>query len=48
MEAQWVGDSVLNWISTVDEFRALDLFLLGDGSSYMTGVDLRVNGGYCA
>ncbi|KAJ4251060.1 hypothetical protein NW762_011711 [Fusarium torreyae] len=48
MEEQWVGDSMLNRLSTVDEFRAPVLFLLGDGSSYMTGADLRVDGGHCA
>ena len=48
MEEQWVGDSMLNRLSTVDEFRGPVLFLLGDGSSYMTGADLRVDGGHCA
>ncbi|KAJ4205869.1 hypothetical protein NW759_014502 [Fusarium solani] len=47
-EAQWVGDLMLNRLSTVDEFRAPVLFLLGDGSSYMTGADLRVDGSHCA
>ncbi|KAJ4315830.1 hypothetical protein N0V84_008164 [Fusarium piperis] len=48
MEAQWVGDNMLYRLSTVDEFRAPVMFLLGDGSSFMTGSDLRVDGGHCA
>ncbi|KAJ5084728.1 hypothetical protein NUU61_009307 [Penicillium alfredii] len=48
METQWVGDNMLYRLSTADEFRAPVLFLLGDGSSFMTGADLRVDGGHCA
>lgn len=48
MESQWVGDNMLYRLSTVDEFRAPVMFLLGDGSSFMTGADLRVDGGHCA
>ena len=48
MESQWVGDNMLFRLSTVDEFRAPVMFLLGDGSSFMTGADLRVDGGHCS
>ncbi|KAL4914336.1 hypothetical protein BDW62DRAFT_220225 [Aspergillus aurantiobrunneus] len=48
IEEQWSGDNMLNRLSTVDEFRAPVLFLLGDGSSFMTAADLRVDGGHCA
>ncbi|KAH7127616.1 oxidoreductase [Dactylonectria macrodidyma] len=48
METQWVGDNMLYRLSTVDEFRAPVMFLLGNGSSFMTGSDLRVDGGHCA
>ncbi|OGE51891.1 hypothetical protein PENARI_c012G00007 [Penicillium arizonense] len=48
METQWVGDNMLYRLSTADEFRAPVLFLLGDGSSFMTGSDLRVDGGHCS
>ncbi|GAD98577.1 short-chain dehydrogenase [Paecilomyces variotii No. 5] len=48
MESQWVGDNMLFRLSTADEFRAPVLFMLGDGSSFMTGADLRVDGGHCA
>lgn len=48
MEAQWTADNMLYRLSTVDEFRAPVLFLLGDGSSFVTGTDLKVDGGHCA
>jgi NAD(P)-dependent dehydrogenase (short-subunit alcohol dehydrogenase family) len=48
MESQWVGDNMLYRLSTVDEFRGPVIFLLGDGSSFMTAADLRVDGGHCA
>ncbi|KAJ5379857.1 uncharacterized protein N7496_002285 [Penicillium cataractarum] len=48
MESQWTGDNMLFRLSTVDEFRAPVLFLLGDGSSFMTGADLVVDGGHRA
>jgi NAD(P)-dependent dehydrogenase (short-subunit alcohol dehydrogenase family) len=48
IEAQAVGDHMLYRLSNVDEYRAPVLFLLGDGSSFMTGADLRLDGGYCA
>lgn len=48
IEAQWEGDNMLLRLSSVDEFRAPVLFMLGDGSSFMTGADLRVDGGHCA
>ncbi|KAJ5741467.1 short-chain dehydrogenase [Penicillium manginii] len=48
MEAQWTGDNMLYRLSTADEFRAPVLFMLGDGSSFMTGADLRVDGGHCS
>lgn len=48
MEEQWEGDSMLYRLSWTDEFRGPVLYLLGDASSYMTGSELRVDGGHCA
>lgn len=48
VEEQAVGDHMLYRLSTVDEYRAPVLFLLGDGSSFVTGSDLKVDGGYTA
>ncbi|KAH6644796.1 hypothetical protein C7974DRAFT_28077 [Boeremia exigua] len=44
----WAGQNMLGRISQPEEFRAPVLFLLSEGSSYMTGADLRVDGGHCA
>lgn len=48
LEAQWTGDNMLFRLSTADEFRAPVVYMLSDGSSFMTGADLRVDGGHCA
>ncbi|KAL1861599.1 hypothetical protein VTK73DRAFT_6998 [Phialemonium thermophilum] len=48
METQWTGDNMLYRLSTVDEFRGPVLFLLSEASSFITGADLRVDGGHCA
>jgi len=45
---QWVGDNMLGRISMSEEYRAPVLFLLGDGSGFVTGHDLKVDGGHCA
>jgi NAD(P)-dependent dehydrogenase (short-subunit alcohol dehydrogenase family) len=39
---------MLGRISEPHEYRAPVLFLLCDGSSYMTGADLKVDGGTTA
>ncbi|CZR63504.1 related to 2,5-dichloro-2,5-cyclohexadiene-1,4-diol dehydrogenase [Phialocephala subalpina] len=44
----WTEGNMLGRISHAEEYRAPILFLLGDGSSFMTGADLRVDGGHCA
>lgn len=45
---EWEKQNMLGRISQKEEYRAPCLFLLADGSSYMTGADLRVDGGHCA
>ncbi|KAH7411046.1 hypothetical protein BKA64DRAFT_662571 [Cadophora sp. MPI-SDFR-AT-0126] len=44
----WQEGNMLGRISHPEEYRAPILFLLGDGSSFMTGADLRVDGGHTA
>jgi NAD(P)-dependent dehydrogenase (short-subunit alcohol dehydrogenase family) len=45
---QWVGDNMLHRISLAEEYRAPVLFLLRDGSSFLTGHDLKCDGGHTA
>ncbi|OAL42870.1 NAD(P)-binding protein [Pyrenochaeta sp. DS3sAY3a] len=45
---EWAKQNMLGRISQPEEYRGPVVFLLGDGSSYMTGADLRVDGGHCA
>ncbi|KAJ4401524.1 hypothetical protein N0V91_007828 [Didymella pomorum] len=45
---EWANQNMLGRISQPEEYRAPVLFLLSAGSSYMTGADLRVDGGHCA
>ncbi|KAL1985498.1 hypothetical protein VTN96DRAFT_7828 [Rasamsonia emersonii] len=47
-EQEWSSENMLNRLSTTDEYRAPIIFLLSDGSSFMTGADLRVDGGHTA
>ncbi|KAF1844461.1 NAD(P)-binding protein [Cucurbitaria berberidis CBS 394.84] len=48
LTVEWARQNMLGRISVAEEYRAPVLFLLGEGSSYMTGADLRVDGGHCA
>ena len=45
---EWASGNMLNRLSTPDEFRGAAVFLLSDASSFMTGSDLRIDGGHCA
>lgn len=48
VEKIFMAGALLGRLSTADEFKAPAVFLLSDGSSFMTGADLRVDGGHCA
>lgn len=47
-EKEWSEDNMLNRLSTADEYRGPILFLLSDASSFVTGADLRADGGHTA
>lgn len=44
----WKNGNMLGRLSTVEEHQSSVVFLLADSSSYMTGVDLRADGGHCS
>lgn len=48
IEKQWMGDNMLMRLSDADEYRGPVMFLLSDASSFVTGADIRVDGGHTA
>ncbi|KAL2131422.1 hypothetical protein VTI74DRAFT_5133 [Chaetomium olivicolor] len=48
LEKIWMSGALLNRLGVPEDFKAPAVFLLGAGSSFMTGADLRVDGGHCA
>ncbi|KAJ9149328.1 NADP-dependent mannitol dehydrogenase [Pleurostoma richardsiae] len=48
VEKTWMAGALLGRLGVPDDFKAPAVFLLADGSSFMTGADLRVDGGHCA
>ncbi|KAJ6079176.1 hypothetical protein N7467_008929 [Penicillium canescens] len=47
-EAQWPKENMLGRLSRPEEYRGAAVFLLSDASSFMTGSDLRMDGGHAA
>lgn len=45
---QWPKENMLGRLSTPNEYRGAAVFLLSDASSFMTGSDLRIDGGHAA
>jgi len=48
VEKTWMAGALLRRLGVPEDFKAPAVFLLADGSSWMTGADLRVDGGHCA
>jgi Dehydrogenases with different specificities (related to short-chain alcohol dehydrogenases) len=46
--AAWSNGNMLGRLSYSHEYRGAAIFLLSDASSFMTGADLRIDGGHCA
>lgn len=44
----WPKENMLNRLSLPKEYRGAGVFLLSDASSFMTGSDLRIDGGHAA
>jgi NAD(P)-dependent dehydrogenase (short-subunit alcohol dehydrogenase family) len=45
---EWPEQNMLNRLSKPEEYRGAAVFLISDASSFMTGSDLRIDGGHCA
>ena len=45
---EWGGQNMLGRVSAPAEYRGAAVFLISDASSYMTGADLRMDGGHAA
>jgi NAD(P)-dependent dehydrogenase (short-subunit alcohol dehydrogenase family) len=48
MKDRWMAGALLGRLGTPDDFKAAAIYMLGDGAAFMTGADLRVDGGHCA
>ena len=48
IEKLWEEENMLMRLSWADEYRGPIVFLLSDASSFVTGTDLRVDGGHTA
>ncbi|OBT49612.1 hypothetical protein VE04_09801 [Pseudogymnoascus sp. 24MN13] len=47
-ETDWPAQNMLGRLSSPEEYRGAAVFLLSDASSFMTGADLRMDGGHAA
>lgn len=46
LEKMWTQESMLKRLSDPEDYRGPVVFLLSEASSYVTGADLLVDGGY--
>lgn len=45
---EWPKQNMLNKLSKPEDFRGAGVFLLSEASSFMTGADMRIDGGHAA
>jgi NAD(P)-dependent dehydrogenase (short-subunit alcohol dehydrogenase family) len=48
VEQTWMRGALLGRLGVPEDFKAPTVYMLADGSGFMTGTDLRVDGGHCA
>ncbi|KAE8371243.1 hypothetical protein BDV26DRAFT_136596 [Aspergillus bertholletiae] len=48
VEETWMRGALLGRLGVPEDFKAPTVYMLADGSGWMTGTDLRVDGGHCA
>ena len=47
-ETEWPAQNMLGRLSGPEEYRGAAVFLISDASSFMTGADVRIDGGHAA
>ncbi|KAI0810358.1 hypothetical protein GGR55DRAFT_678953 [Xylaria sp. FL0064] len=47
-ETEWPKQNMLNALSKPEDYRGATVFLISDASRFMTGADLRIDGGHAA
>jgi NAD(P)-dependent dehydrogenase (short-subunit alcohol dehydrogenase family) len=47
-KTEWPTHNMLNKLSKPEDYRGAAVFLLSDASRFMTGSDLRIDGGHAA
>ena len=45
---EWPKQNMLGKLSKPEDFRGAAVFLISEASRFMTGADLRIDGGHCA
>ena len=45
---EWPKQNMLGKLSRPEQYRGAAVYLLSDASSFMTGSDMRIDGGHCA
>jgi NAD(P)-dependent dehydrogenase (short-subunit alcohol dehydrogenase family) len=48
VEETWMRGALLGRLGAPEDFKAPTVFMLADGAAWMTGADLRIDGGHCA
>jgi NAD(P)-dependent dehydrogenase (short-subunit alcohol dehydrogenase family) len=48
VEEKWMAGALLGRLGAPEDFKAPAVFLLSEGSSFVHGSDLRVDGGHTA
>lgn len=48
VQKKFMAGALLGRLGEPEDFKAPTVFLLSGGSSFVTGIDLRVDGGHCA
>lgn len=48
VEETWMRGALLGRLGAPEDFKGPTVYMLADSSAWMTGADLRVDGGHCA